>query len=320
MIGEFQLIEKYFKPLASDPAALGLGDDAALLQPPTGRELVLTVDALIEGVHFLAHDAPGDIAKKLLRVNLSDLAAKGAVPLGYLMTCAFPQSVDEAFIAAFAKGLGEDQSEFAISLLGGDTTNTPGPLSLSLTAIGHVAPGTMLRRNAARAGDLVFVSGTLGDGALGLKVRRGELLDLSLEARTFLDERYRLPRPRLALGQKLAAEGLSRAALDISDGLVADLSHICKASGLAAEIEAAAVPLSPAAAEALAEDPALLIDVLSGGDDYELCFTVAPEKAALLVDLPVTPIGRLLDGKPEVRVLDRDGKVLPIEKGGWTHF
>ena len=318
MIGEFDLIARYFAPLAKDPGAFGLTDDAALMTPPPGRELVLTADALIAGVHFFPHDPPGDIARKLLRVNLSDLAAKGAVPLGYLITCAWPPSVDEAFVAAFAAGLGADQTLFGLSLLGGDTTRTPGPMSLSLTAIGHVAPGTMLRRGGARAGDLICVSGTIGDGALGLKVRQGELLHLSAESRAFLDERYRLPHPRLALGQRLAAEGIATACLDISDGLVADLGHICDVSGLAAVIDAPAVPLSPAAQEAVAEEPDLLALCLTGGDDYELCFTVRAD--TVLADLAVTVIGQMTEGTAQVTVKDRDKQTLQLATSGWTHF
>src|SRR5271157_4017004 len=173
---EFALIARHFRPLAG-PGALDLTDDAALLVPPAGRDLVLTVDAMVAGVHFLPGDPPDLVGRKLLRVNLSDLAAKGATPLGYLMTVSAPRTTPEAWFADFATGLAQDQVEFAVTLLGGDTTSTPGPISLSLTAVGHVAPGCMLRRTGARAGDDIWVTGTIGDAALGLAVAQGRLAD-----------------------------------------------------------------------------------------------------------------------------------------------
>lgn len=326
MIGEFQLIARYFAPLAADaPAALRLEDDAALMTPPPGRALVLTADAMVAGVHYLPEDPPDQVAQKLLRVNLSDLAAMGAEPLGYLLTCAWPKDIREEWVAAFTQGLAEDQKTFGIQVLGGDMTSTPGPMTLSLTALGHVAPGQALRRATARAGDLVFVSGSIGDGALGLKVLLRAFPALEPEAADYLAERYRRPQPRLTLGRALAARGLATACLDISDGLVADLGHIAEASGLAAEVEAHRVPLSAAARLLVADDLTLFPLALTGGDDYELCFTVAPEQAAAVaalaaeLSLPLTPIGRMAEGQG-VRVLDRDGEVLTLPKGGWTHF
>ncbi len=326
MLGEFQLIARYFAPLAADePAALGLADDAAVLAPPPGRELVLTADAMVSGVHFLPDDPADQVARKLLRVNLSDLAAMGARPLGYLLTCCWPKDVDEAWVAVFAAGLLADQATFGLRVLGGDMTSTPGPLTLSLTALGHVAPGRALRRSTARAGDLVCVSGSIGDGALGLGVLTGEWLGLPGDTAGFLADRYRLPRPRLALGQALADSSLATACLDVSDGLVADLGHIGETSGLGAEILAAEVPLSEAARTLLADDVTLFTRVLTGGDDYELCFTLAPERAgelpalAATLELPLTVIGRMSVGAG-VRVLDRDGEPLPLGRGGWTHF
>ncbi len=260
---EFALIARHFRPLAG-PGSLALGDDAALLAPPAGRELVLTADAMVEGVHFRPDDPPETVGRKLLRVNLSDLAAKGAVPLGYLMTVSAPRATPDAFFAGLAAGLAADQATFGLSLLGGDTTSTPGPISLSLTAIGHVAPGAMVRRAGARDGDGVFVSGTIGDGALGLLAARGELAD----PQGYLLGRYRLPQPRF-----LPIAGIARAGMDISDGLVQDLGHLCRAGGVGAIVEAALVPLSAAARLA---GPQRLAACLTGGDDYELLLAVPP--------------------------------------------
>ena len=326
MRGEFELIARYFAPLAeAAPGAQGLLNDAAVFDPARADSLVLTLDTMVEGVHFLAEDPPGLIGRKLLRVNLSDLAAMGARPRGYLLATAFPKDLDEAWIAAFAAGLAEDQAVFGIALYGGDTVSTPGPLTLSLTAFGEVPQGRALSRAGARAGDLVYVSGTIGDGALGLRVLRGEYPALSAEERAALAARYQLPEPRLALGEALAAQGLASAALDVSDGLVADLAHITQASGVAAEVEAGSVPLSPAARAALSSDPALLPGLLSGGDDYELLFSAAPERAGELadlaqaLDLPLAPIGRLVAGSG-VRVLDQKGREMDLSEAGWRHF
>ncbi len=326
MRGEFELIARYFAPLAEDaPGAQGLLNDAAVFDPARADSLVLSLDTMVEGVHFLAEDPPGLIGRKLLRVNLSDLAAMGARPRGYLLATAFPKELDEAWIAAFAAGLAEDQAIFGIALYGGDTVSTPGPLTLSLTAFGEVPQGRALSRAGARAGDLVYVSGTIGDGALGLRVLRGEYPALSAEERAALAARYQLPEPRLALGEALAAQGLASAALDVSDGLIADLGHIAQASGVAAEVEAGSVPLSPAARAALSSDPALLPGLLSGGDDYELLFSAAPERAGELadlaqaLDLPLAPIGRLVAGSG-VRVLDQKGREMGLSEAGWRHF
>jgi thiamine-monophosphate kinase len=319
MLGEFEFIAARLKPLAAGtPGALDLEDDAALLDPPAGMTLVLTKDAMVAGVHFLADDPPGEIAKKLLRVNLSDLAAMGATPVGYLLALARAKETPESWLADFCQGLAEDQAEFAIGLLGGDTVSTPGPLTLSLTAVGLVPEGQALRRRGALPGDDLWVSGTLGDGALGLLVLQGKL-DPADGSRDFLVRRYRLPQPRLALGQGL--RGLAHAALDVSDGLLADLGHILDVSGVGAELWADQLPLSPAARDL----PGAREAALSGGDDYELLFT-APlgrreDVAALArrLGLPLTRIGRMEAGS-RVRVLDETGQEIAPARRGWQHF
>lgn len=309
---EFALIARHFRPLAG-PGALDLADDAAVFAPPVGREIVIAADAMVQGVHFLPDDPADLVGRKLLRTNLSDLAAMGAVPFGYLMTVSTPKATPDAWFAGFAAGLARDQAEFGLALLGGDTTSTPGPISLSLTILGTVAPGEAVRRNGARPGDGIWVTGTIGDGALGLLAARGELAD----ADGFLAGRYRLPQPRLGL----ARHGLVHAGMDVSDGLVQDTGHICRASGLAATIQAAAVPLS---GPARAADRLALC--LTGGDDYELLLAVPPAREAALQDaarvarMQVTRIGCFLAGEPVVTVLDREGDVMNFAAGGWSHF
>jgi thiamine-monophosphate kinase len=314
--GEFDLIHRYFAPLAAGfPGALGLEDDAATYQPPAGHELVLTADALVEGRHYLASDPADLIARKMLRVNLSDLAAKGAKAVGYLMTTALGPDIDEAWIAKFTAGLAADQKEFGVTLMGGDTVATPGPTTLSVTAIGIVPQGRALRRNGAKIGDKLFVSGTIGDGALGLKVLRGTLLDLDVAQREALTARYQVPQPRMKLG--VALRDGAHAAMDVSDGLVADAGHIADASHCGVVIRADRVPLSGAAQEALSGDLDLLPLILTGGDDYELLFTAPALRPEWAGD--VTEIGEIVAGEG-VRVLDRDGNEIVLTQLGFQHF
>ena len=323
MPGEFDLIATYFAPLAADPGSFGLKNDAAVFTAEGG--IVATVDAMVEGVHFLPDDPPDLVARKLLRVNLSDIAAMGGRAFGYLLTIALTRDLSEAWVAGFAKGLAEDQAAFGVTLLGGDTVSTPGPPSFSLTALGRVAPERVLRRDGAHAGDEIYVSGSIGDSALGLKVLQGGLEGLDESAREALAGRYRLPQPRLELGPRLAEDGIASAAIDVSDGLVADLGHIAEESGLCADLSSAALPLSEPARQALAAQPALLETLLTGGDDYELLFCASSGQAKAVADLsaelglPVTRIGHMTEGTG-VRVLARDGSPLDLEKAGWNHF
>lgn len=326
MRGEFELIARYFAPLAAGEAgALGLADDAAVVRPPADRDLVYTLDTIVAGVHYLPDDPPDLVARKLLRVNLSDLAAMGARPRGYLLSTALARDAGEDWIAGFAEGLRADQDTYGIGLLGGDTTAMPGPTTLSMTAIGEVPCGRALRRSGGRPGDALYVSGRIGDSALGLKVALGELAPDDPTDQAALMERYRLPQPRLGLGQALLERDLARAALDVSDGLIADLGHLCSASGTGAEITAAAVPLSAAAQRLVERDSDLLTTALTGGDDYELAFAAVPENAdalaalAAALDLPLTRIGRLTESGG-VRVVDGQGGDLDLTRPGWTHF
>jgi thiamine-monophosphate kinase len=326
MSAEERLIARYFGPLATAPGAFGLSDDAAVVTPPPGFDLVLTTDGVIAGVHFFADDAPQNIGRKALRMNLSDLAAKGAKPAGFLLSIALPGKIDEAWLAGFAAGLGEDAARYQCPLLGGDTDHTPGPLSVSIAAFGVLPHGAMVRRSTAKVGDAVVVSGTIGDAALGVLLRRDASLAqrwrLSEAMSAHLKDRYLLPQPRNALAEALRQ--YASAAMDVSDGLAGDLGKLCRASGVAADIDVARVPLSDAARAAIAADPALLETALTGGDDYEIVLTLAPEKlaafraAAEKVGVGVTEIGRVTAGQG-ARFL-RDGKVLSFKRASYSHF
>ena len=316
-LGEFELIETYLAPLASgESGADSLTNDGAEMAVAPGESLVVTTDTMVEGVHYLPSDPARLVARKLLRVNLSDVNAMGARPRGYLLNLTLAKGWSEAWVADFAKGLAEDQEIYGISLIGGDTTSTPGPTTSSLTAFGSLPEGSALRRGTARAGDLVCVSGTIGDGALGLLAARGELTGPLAEE---LRQSYRLPQPPVELGPKL--RGIASACLDISDGLIADLSHIAKHSGLAARVRAPDLPLSEAVREALAENPDLLRLVLTGGDDYQLLFTLPQEQLAALLELDadVTVIGEMHVGQG-VTAVGQQGQAIDLEQGGWTHF
>ncbi|MDB5599742.1 MAG: thiamine-monophosphate kinase [Xanthobacteraceae bacterium] len=331
--GEDRLIARYFKPLAQHPAALGLADDAACLTPPKSHDLVLTVDAVVAGVHFLPDDPPASIARKALRVNLSDLAAKGATPLGFLLTLALPPNTDAKFLKPFAKALAQDARVYGCPVLGGDTTGTPGPLTISITAFGTVPHGKMVRRQGARPGDLVMVTGTIGDAALGLRLsqRAGLATQWRLKRGqgAFLVERYREPQPRHALAE--AVRRYASAAMDVSDGLAGDLAKLCRASNVSAVAEATQVPLSPAASVALATKPDLFETILTGGDDYEILCTVPRARAARFsaaakaAGVPLTTIGRIEAGRAdmapgEARFVDANGQPLRFVRGSFSHF
>jgi thiamine-monophosphate kinase len=321
-IGEFERIRRFFAPLAA-PGGLGLLDDAALLDCRPGRQLVITADAIAEGVHYLPDDPPDTVARKLLRVNLSDLAAMGARPLHYLLTTALPATCSADWVAAFARGLDEDQQRFKVTLLGGDSVASPGSAALSLTAIGEVSPGMAVRRSGAVAGDQIWVSGTIGDAGLGLDVLRGAHSHLSAEHRAALVSRFRVPEPRVELGPRLV--GLAHAMIDVSDGLLADLGHICETSLVAARIELEALPLSAAARAVVDRQPDLRASLFVAGDDYELLFTAAPsasnaiEQLSAELHLPITQLGVIEPGTG-VRLLDAGGRSIPVAEPGYRHF
>ena len=318
--GEFELIAKLFAPLsAKAPGAYGLTDDAATIRLPPGQELVVTADLLSAGIHFREDDPPKLIAQKALRVNLSDLAAKGAVPLGYTLSLALPRDWTLAWLEAFAAGLRDDQEQFSIALFGGDTTSTNGPFTVAITAFGSVPDGKMIRRNGAKAGDIVFVSGTIGDAGAGLAMLKSDDQMLASQHRDALVSRYQLPTPRMTLGAALRS--MATAALDVSDGLIADLGHIAETSGVRISVDAERVPLS----EALRASGGSVFSAVAAGDDYEIDFT-APSgereeifRVAAQANTVATEIGRVEAGSG-VALLDSSGREIPLSKTGYRHF
>lgn len=326
---EDSLIQSYFAPLtAGFPGAYGLEEDCAALTPEAGHDLVLKTDAIAEGIHFRPEDAPEDVAWKALAVNVSDLAAKAARPVGYLLSLAFRSTPDRAWLERFSGGLKAAQERFGIVLMGGDTDRRPNaPLSVTIMAIGSVPTGRMVRRGTARVGDLVYVSGTLGDSAIGLRIHsqsaNSVAAQLAAADKTFLEQRYLRPEPRLALRDALLCH--ARAAMDISDGLVKDLGRLCRASRVAATIHAEALPISEPARRAIALQPELSELPLTGGDDYEILATVAPEESeafealAQAAGVAVAQIGSVHEGSG-TRVLGADGQPLNLQRGGYDHF
>lgn len=323
---EDSLIARYFKPLATDPGAFALLDDAAVLSS-SGEDIVVTTDAVVEGVHYLATDPPDTIARKALRVNLSDLAAKGAAPAGFVLTLAL-RSKEDAWLRPFADALGEDAKIFACPLLGGDTVSTPGPQMISITAFGRVPKGRMIGRTGARPGDIILVTGTIGDAALGLDMLTGGAAATALAsdpaAGDALISRYRIPQPRNVLAQ--AVRDHATAAMDVSDGLAGDLTKLCAASGVSATVNVASVPLSAAAAGLVARNAICVETLLAGGDDYEVLCTVPPAQsdtmiaAGRAVDLAVTAIGTIVAGHERPRFLDRQGQALALTRLSYSHF
>jgi thiamine-monophosphate kinase len=320
---EFARIARYFAPLASSEAgAFDLLDDAAAFAPRPGHDIVVTTDALVGGVHFLADDLAADIARKSLRVNLSDLAAMGAVGRFYTLAAALPASTTDSWLSDFVTGLREDQEAYGVTLIGGDTVSTAGPITISVTALGECAAGKTVRRAGAKPGDRIYVSGTVGDAALGLKVRNGTLSADDKTAAMLID-RYLRPRPRTTLGPRLV--GIASAMIDVSDGLLADLGHIASVSGVGAAVTAKDLPLSEAARPLVDDNADLIVTVLTGGDDYELLFTVPPtraieiEQVARLTAIPLTLIGSV-ESDGGVRALDRNGTPMTIGEMGYRHF
>ena len=324
--GEDTLIARYFKPLATDPGAFNLADDAAILKA-SGDDVVVTTDAIVEGVHFLSGDPPDTVARKALRVNLSDLAAKGATPAGFVLTLGL-RSADDLWLRPFARGLGEDALHFGCPLLGGDTVSTPGPLMISITAFGRVPAGQMVHRSGAKPGDRVVVTGSIGDAALGLEILKGGAVAAALAGDAAVQDRlvgrYRLPQPRNALAT--AVRDHASAAMDVSDGLAGDLAKLCAASGVSAVIDAQSIPLS-AEAEALLVRGTIGIEALvSGGDDYEILCAISENRfeafaqAADIAGVAVTSIGTVIAGPQVPRFLDSAGRDIALSRLSYSHF
>lgn len=325
---EFDLIARYFAPLAG-PGGLGLVDDAAMVKSPVGHDLIITCDAIAAGTHFFADDPPATIGHKLLAVNLSDLAAKGAAPLGFVLSLHLSKKAmpDEAWMAAFVEGLGALAKDAGIQLLGGDTVMQDGPLNLSITAFGLVPTGRMLKRSGAQVGDLLVVTGFIGDGALGLRERiaqrSGVTSSLTADHSGYLIDRYLRPQPRLKMAQAFRRH--AHACMDISDGLIGDCARLLSASGKGGTLRLADVPKSVAVRAALRENPKLIEQVVTGGDDYELLAAVSPanwerlEEACLQQGLLPVVIGAVTEASDGFRVLDEAGKGIRFAKGSYTH-
>lgn len=325
--GEDRLIARHFRPLARHPGAFGLADDAAILSPPPGHDVVLKTDAIIGGIHFFPDDPADAVARKALRVNLSDLAAKGAKPAGFLLSLALPKGVSDKWLKEFSRGLGEDAAFYECPLMGGDTDRTTGPVTIAIAAFGTLPTGTMVRRSGAKIGDRIVVSGTIGDAALGLKLRQMPAIakrwKLGAAMCRHLSGRYLLPQPRNAAAEVVRAH--ASAAMDVSDGLAGDLAKLCDASGIAAEVAADRVPLSPAARAALAADRKLIEIILTGGDDYEIVATVAPDRLTALrakagaAGVTFTEIGVVKPGKG-AHFRDGNGRQLSFAHASFSHF
>jgi thiamine-monophosphate kinase len=325
MSAEDRLIARFFEPIATHPGALGLSDDAAFITPPPGTDLVLKADAIVGGVHFFPEDPPQAVGGKALRVNLSDLAAKGARPLGFLLSLAIPRDVNDDWLGGLAEGLRADAVLYGCPLFGGDTDRTPGPVTISIAMFGSLPHGAMVRRAGARPGDRVFVTGTIGDAALGLIVRGGKAQTWKLNDahRRHLISRYLLPQPRNALADVIRDH--ASAAMDVSDGLVGDFGKLCSASGVAGEINVASVPLSDAAKAVIAAETAAIEVVLTGGDDYEIVCTVPDGKAksfhaaAKAAGVPVVDIGEIRTGEG-AHFISAAGQPLVFERVSFSHF
>ena len=332
--GEEAIIQQYLAPLAAGyPGAYALKDDCAAITPTPGHDLIVKTDPIAAGIHFFADDPPADIGWKALAVNVSDLAAKAATPRAYLMALSFPEPPTRGWMAEFARGLGEAQAAFGMHLIGGDTDRRPGPVTISITVFGEVPAGRMVRRAAARPGDLVYVTGTLGHAAIGLTLLREPQLasqwGIDQQAIDAAVRSYRRPQPRLAIRQALLDH--ASAAMDISDGLAKDLGRMCRASGCGATIRIEDVPRAAAAAAATGSDPSRWGDVLAAGDDYELLISVAPREAATFevqalrsgraaaAPFSVTRIGVMAEGSA-VGLLDATGQSFPLARTGWDHF
>ncbi len=316
-MNEFELIRRYFAAPAGGDVVVGVGDDAAVLAVPPGMQLVVTTDTLVAGVHFLEHTHPADIGYKALAVNLSDLAAMGAAPAWFTLNLTVPQA-DAAWLEPFSAGLLQLAREHGIRLVGGDTTR--GPLTLTVSAFGLVPAGQALLRAGARPGDGIYVTGMLGDAAVGLRFLLGGL-DLPEEYRALVLARLNRPVPRVHEGQAL--RGLASACIDVSDGLLADLGHILEASGQGATIELKRLPVSPAFDAAFAQLG--WPGALAGGDDYELCFTVPAERESALHAASARFAGGLarigrIEAEAGLRVLDESGGLFRYETVGYNHF
>jgi thiamine-monophosphate kinase len=320
--GEFGVIAKVFAPLALHPGAFGLRDDAAILPRKSGLDLVVTTDAIVEGVHFLSSDPPDLVARKLLRVNVSDLAAKGARPTGYFLTTAFPRAAAARTATAFGRGLAKDQKTFGLALFGGDTVVTSGPQSYSCTMFGYAPRGRILRRAGAKPGDDLWVTGTIGDSGAGLALFQHHLKAGGVDAE-WLKRRYQIPEPPCNFG--LGLVGLASAAMDVSDGLLQDAGHLAHESGVALSLSLPSVPLSPQMVRVMGDTRETRLAAIVAGDDYQILFAAPSRKRPAIEALAAKNIVRVsrigaAESGAGVKVLDERGRKAKVDRAGYTHF
>ena len=325
---EFEIIARIFAPLASDTGALGLKDDAAILMVTEGHELVVTCDTIVEGVHFLKGDPPRSVGHKALAVNISDLTAKGARGYVYTLSLALPETIGTNWLEDFAAGLADVQTQTDMSLIGGDTTATPGPPTITITALGLVSHQHAVMRLGAKPGDRLFVSGTIGDAYLGLRLLQDPGLaktwGLADEDVAFLVDRYRRPGPNNALA--ILVRNFAQAAIDVSDGLVGDVDKLCQVSHVGARIEAARVPLSDAAQKVLAREPDLLPTLITAGDDYGVVLAISEKSApsfeseAQAAGARFTLLGTVMEAAKGVAAIDAKGQPISLKRKGFSHF
>ncbi|PPR77321.1 MAG: Thiamine-monophosphate kinase [Alphaproteobacteria bacterium MarineAlpha2_Bin1] len=318
---EFEIISDFFSPLARDKGSFGLSDDVAALSLEKDYEFIVSTDMLVSGVHFFSSDKPEDVASKCIRVNISDIISKGGIPKYYFLSIALPKEIDDKWLRSFTKSLGIEQKNFDIFLMGGDTVSTSGPLIVNIVCIGVVKNNHLIRRNGARPGDDIYVTGEIGSAKIGLEIcKKNITVNSNLE--NYFIKKYRLPKPKKQLGPKLI--NIATSSIDISDGLISDLNHICLASNVKAEINYYLLPITDYVSELRIDENELKNILLNGGDDYEILFTANSENSSKIIDLSkslkvdITKIGVIVDGEGIV-VLNNESEKMDLILDGYKH-
>ena len=318
---EFEIISDFFSPLARDKGSFGLSDDVAVLSKAKGYHFIVSTDMLISEVHFFSNDDPEDIASKCIRVNISDIVSKGAIPKYYFLSIALPKETDDKWIKSFTKSLKIEQKNFNISLMGGDTVSTTGPLTINIVCIGVIEKNKLIRRNGAMPGEDIYVTGEIGSAKIGLEILKKNIIANS-DLENYFIKKYRLPCPRNKLGPKLI--NLASSSIDISDGLISDLNHICLASNVKAEVNYSLLPVSNCISQLNLTENQLKNIILNGGDDYEIIFTSNSLNSTKIFDLSkflevnITKIGMIVQGEG-IEVFDKESKKIDLILDGYKH-